>query len=181
MADADPGIYQHKMCGIAGYFLRDGAACPQRVKAMCDAIRHRGPDDDGFHIDNTLADNSAVGGGCAIGMRRLSVIDLSTGHQPISNEDGSAWIVFNGEIYEYRKLREWLTRRGHRFKTRTDTECILHLYEEAGVEGIHRLRGMFAFCIWDTRSRRLLLPATVSARSPCITPFVRKASGSAVN
>src|SRR5689334_5534528 len=115
------------MCGIAGYFLPNGAAGQGAadtgvVKAMCDVIRHRGPDDEGFHVD----------GGCAIGMRRLSIIDLSTGHQPISNEDGSVWIVFNGEIYEYRELREWLIRRGHHFRTQSDTECIVHLYEELG-------------------------------------------------
>jgi asparagine synthase (glutamine-hydrolysing) len=114
---------------------------------MCDAIRHRGPDDEGFHVDRN----------CAIGMRRLSIIDLSTGHQPISNEDGSLWIVFNGEVYNYRELREDLIRRGHRFRTNSDTETILHLHEEEGVAGIGKLRGMFAYAIWDARDRSLLL------------------------
>lgn len=149
------------MCGIAGYLVRDGAGRPEQVKAMCDVIRHRGPDDDGFHVDSTVA-----GSTCAIGMRRLSIIDLSTGHQPISNEDGSAWIVFNGEIYEYQDLREWLIRRGHHFRTLTDTECILHLYEEEGVEGINRLRGMFAFCIWDARKGRILLARDRFGKKP---------------
>ena len=123
---------------------------------MCDVIRHRGPDDDGFYVE----------GGCAIGMRRLSIIDLSTGHQPISNEDGSVWIVFNGEIYQYKELREWLLSRGHKFKTQSDTECILHLYEESGVEGINRLRGMFAFCIWDRNKRRILLARDRFGKKP---------------
>ena len=154
------------MCGIAGYFLRNGAAGfgaagtgagdTSVVKAMCDVIRHRGPDDEGFYVD----------GGCAIGMRRLSIIDLSTGHQPISNEDGSVWIVFNGEIYEYRELREWLIRRGHHFRTQSDTECIVHLYEELGAEGIAKLRGMFAFCIWDAKKRKILLARDRFGKKP---------------
>jgi asparagine synthase (glutamine-hydrolysing) len=135
------------MCGIAGYFLRDGAANFSTVKTMCDIIAHRGPDDEGFHVD----------GPCAIGMRRLSIIDLNTGHQPISNEDGTVWVVFNGEIYEYRELRADLVARGHKFRTQSDTEVLVHLYEEQGIEGLHRLRGMFAFCIWDAKRRKLLL------------------------
>ncbi len=135
------------MCGIAGYWERDGQGSVARVKSMCDQIVHRGPDDEGFHVD----------GGCAIGMRRLSIIDLATGHQPISNEDGTVWIVFNGEIYDYQSLREDLVRKGHRFATKSDTETIVHLYEEEGVEGIARLRGMFAFCIWDARKQQMLL------------------------
>jgi len=99
-------------------------------------------------------------------MRRLSIIDLSTGHQPISNEDGSVWIVFNGEIYEYRELREWLIGRGHRFRTQSDTECILHLYEELGAEGIAKLRGMFAFCIWDAKKRKILLARDRFGKKP---------------
>ena len=114
---------------------------------MCDQIRHRGPDDDGYHVD----------GSCGIGMRRLSIIDLSTGHQPISNEDGSVWVVFNGEIYNYQGLRQDLIQRGHRFKTNSDTETLIHLYEEEGVAGISKLRGMFAYAIWDARDRSLLL------------------------
>jgi asparagine synthase (glutamine-hydrolysing) len=135
------------MCGIGGFFLRDGQADFATVKAMCDSIVHRGPDDEGFHVD----------GPAAIGMRRLSIIDLSTGHQPISNEDGSVWVVFNGEIYEYQSLRADLIARGHRFHTHSDTETLVHLYEEEGIEGLHRLRGMFAFCIWDARRRKMLL------------------------
>ena len=144
------------MCGIAGFVVREGEADAAAVKAMCDQIRHRGPDDDGFHVE----------GGCAIGMRRLSIIDLHTGHQPISNEDGSVWIVFNGEIYNYRELRRDLAARGHRFKTNTDTEGLVHLYEEAGVDGLERLRGMFAFAIWDAGRRRLFLARDRFGKKP---------------
>ncbi len=135
------------MCGIAGFSLRHENANPAVIRSMCDQIRHRGPDDEGFHLD----------GGCAIGMRRLSIIDLSTGHQPISNEDGTIWVVFNGEIYNYRQLRQNLIDKGHRFATHSDTETLIHLYEERGTEGLAGLRGMFAFAIWDSRRQRLLL------------------------
>ena len=136
------------MCGIAGIVRWDDAApSPQVVEAMCDAIRHRGPDDCGVWADQSAA----------IGMRRLSIIDLSTGHQPISNEDGTIWVVFNGEIYNFEELRAMLERRGHRFRTTSDTETIVHLYEEVGVEAVEHLRGMFAVAVWDTRERQLLL------------------------
>ena len=114
---------------------------------MCDLIRHRGPDDEGIYTD----------GPCGIGMRRLSIIDLNTGHQPISNEDGTVWVVFNGEIYNYQELRQDLISKGHRFRTNSDTETLIHLYEEEGTDGLHRLRGMFAYCIWDSRKRKVLL------------------------
>ncbi len=135
------------MCGIAGYFLPSKNAHPGGLRAMCDEIRHRGPDDQGYRID----------GGAGLGMRRLSIIDLATGRQPISNEDGTIWVVFNGEIYNYRELRASLIRTGHRFRTQSDTEVLVHLYEEEGVSGIHRLRGMFAYAIWDSREQSLLL------------------------
>jgi asparagine synthase (glutamine-hydrolysing) len=135
------------MCGIAGFLLNKGEAQAGNVRAMCGLIRHRGPDDEGIYTD----------GPCGIGMRRLSIIDLSTGHQPISNEDGSVWVVFNGEIYNYQELREDLMQRGHRFRTNSDTETLVHLYEEKGAEGLNLLRGMFAFCIWDSRKRTVLL------------------------
>ena len=135
------------MCGIAGFVLRHEVAELSVVQRMCDQIRHRGPDDDGYYVN----------GGCALGVRRLSIIDLQSGHQPIANEDKSVWVVFNGEIYNHAELREWLASRGHRFQTRSDTEVLVHLYEEAGVEGISRLRGMFAYAIWDERLKRLLL------------------------
>lgn len=144
------------MCGIAGFYLREGKAELPVVRAMCDVIRHRGPDDEGFHLE----------GGCAIGMRRLSIIDLSTGHQPMSNEDGSAWVVFNGEIYNYQELRQDLISRGHRFTTNSDTETLVHLYEQEGEAGLKRLRGMFAYAIWDTRRRRLFLARDRFGKKP---------------
>src|ERR1700744_5509539 len=128
------------MCGIAGFLLKDGRAQIADVRAMCDLIRHRGPDDEGIYTDRN----------CGIGMRRLSIIDLSTGHHPISNEDGTAWIVFKGEIYNYQQLPDQLITRGHRFATNSATETIGHLYEEEGVQGLPKLRGMFAACIWDS-------------------------------
>ena len=114
---------------------------------MCAALVARGPDDEG----------TFVGDGAGLAMRRLSIIDLQTGHQPVSNEDGSIWVVLNGEIYNYRQLRNDLERRGHRFSTSTDTEVIVHLYEEHGDACVEALRGMFAFAIWDSGRRRLLL------------------------
>jgi asparagine synthase (glutamine-hydrolysing) len=140
------------MCGIAGFAdliprARTLEADRQRVKAMCDVMRHRGPDDEGFH----------VAAGVGLGMRRLSIIDLSTGHQPIHNEDGTVWVVFNGEIYNYRELRQALEDAGHRFYTSSDTETIVHGYEEWGDAVFSRLRGMFGIAIWDARLRALLV------------------------
>lgn len=135
------------MCGIAGQFLRNREVELADIRPMCDQIRHRGPDDDGYHLD----------GGCGLGMRRLSIIDLNTGHQPISNEDGAVWVVFNGEIYNFQELRADLIRAGHRFKTASDTETLVHLYEEEGAAGISKVRGMFAYAIWDSRDRSVLL------------------------
>jgi len=108
-------------------------------------IVHRGPDDEGFY----------VGAGVGLAMRRLSIVDLVTGHQPISNEDGTLWIVYNGEIYNHEQLRSELEQRGHKYRTRSDTETILHLYEEYQRASVVHLRGMFAFAIWDERRHRL--------------------------
>jgi asparagine synthase (glutamine-hydrolysing) len=144
------------MCGIAGFYLREGRASLPAVRAMCDRIRHRGPDDEGYHVD----------GGCAIGMRRLSIVDLSTGHQPMANEDESVWVVFNGEIYNYQELRRDLIARGHRFATNSDTETLVHLYEERGAEGLERLRGMFAYAVWDARLRRIFLARDRFGKKP---------------
>jgi len=139
------------MCGIAGMFGPEAAMTPDRRRGvlaeMCQVIEHRGPDDEGFHID----------GGLAIGMRRLAIIDLFTGRQPITNEDGSIWIVFNGEIYNFQEIRADLLRRGHTFATGTDTEVIVHLYEDEGERCVERLRGMFAFAIWDKREHKLFM------------------------
>jgi asparagine synthase (glutamine-hydrolysing) len=137
------------MCGIAGIIHSDPSrfVSPESVRSMCDAIVHRGPDGAGQYV------NGHVG----IGMRRLSIIDLHTGQQPITNEDGTIWVVFNGEIYNYRELRKDLKAKGHRFRTTSDTEVIVHLFEEMGEECVQRLRGMFAFAIWDARRKFLLL------------------------
>ena len=137
------------MCGICGKlnFDRDAGVSPVLVKAMADTIQHRGPDDEGYYISGQIG----------LGFRRLSIIDLNTGHQPISNEDGRVWIVFNGEIYNYQELRQYLLSKGHIFKSDTDTEVIVHLYEELGEGCVEKLRGMFAFAIWDERLKSLFL------------------------
>jgi asparagine synthase (glutamine-hydrolysing) len=137
------------MCGIAGIVHSEPShSVPvELIHDMCTAIRHRGPDDFGHYTQGCVS----------LGMRRLSIIDLHTGHQPMANEDGTVWIVFNGEIYNYRQLRQELMAKGHQFHTTTDTEVIVHLFEEFGENCVQRLRGMFAFAIWDTRQQLLLL------------------------
>jgi asparagine synthase (glutamine-hydrolysing) len=137
------------MCGITGVMhFRDGARVePETLRRMCAAMAHRGPDDDGIYTDGSVG----------IGMRRLSIVDLTTGHQPLSNEDGTAWIVFNGEIYNHAALREKLQARGHQYRTHSDTETIIHLYEEYGPDCVQHLRGMFAFAIWDARRQRIFI------------------------
>jgi len=136
------------MCGIAGILDLEGRpVAPDDVAAMCSAITHRGPDAEGAY----------VAGRVGLGMRRLAIIDLSTGDQPIANEDGSVWVVFNGELYNFQELRRELLDRGHRFRTTGDTEVLVHLYEERGPRMVDALRGMFAFALWDERRRRLLL------------------------
>src|SRR5580704_10007583 len=137
------------MCGICGIFHRDAR---RQVEAdalaqMSSQIVHRGPDDEGSFVDRNVG----------LAVRRLSIIDVESGHQPISNEDQNIWIVYNGEIYNHRQLREELESRGHRYRTKSDTETILHLYEEYGPECVQRLRGMFAFAIWNQRERRMFI------------------------
>lgn len=136
------------MCGIAGIFQLNRTPAPPRVlEQMLQSILHRGPDEDGRLVDAELV----------MGMRRLSIIDLADGHQPISDESGRYSVVFNGEIYNYRELREQLLARGHRLKTHSDTEVIVHLFEERGPECLEDLRGMFAFAVWDNQDRSLFL------------------------
>ncbi len=138
------------MCGIAGIlnFDLEKPASRETIERMCAVTRHRGPDDHGVHLDGPVG----------LGFNRLSIIDLAGGHQPMSNEDGSVWVVFNGEIYNFQELRADLRSRGHVFATRSDTETIVHAWEEFGEECVSRLRGMFAFVVWDAR-RRLLFGA----------------------
>jgi asparagine synthase (glutamine-hydrolysing) len=137
------------MCGITGIMqFKDGArVAPETLRQMCAAMVHRGPDDEGIY----------TAGSVGLGMRRLSIVDLATGHQPLSNEDGTVWIVFNGEIYNHAALREKLQSLGHQYRTQSDTETIVHLYEEYGPDCVQHLRGMFAFAIWDARHQRLFI------------------------
>src|SRR5215467_12591487 len=137
------------MCGIAGVlkFEPNARVDSSTLRAMCDVMMHRGPDDAGIYVD----------GRAGIGMRRLSIIDVAGGHQPISNETGTVWLVFNGEIYNHAELRRELEPLGHRYRTNSDTETIVHLYEEYGRDCVSRLRGMFAFAIWDRENESLFI------------------------
>lgn len=148
------------MCGICGIlYLDKGRLVDENILTqMRDVLSHRGPDDMGLYISGK-GKEQREGNGLAVGLghRRLSIVDLSTGHQPMSNEDGSVWIVCNGEIYNHNELRQELVAKGHRFQTNSDTESIIHLYEDLGVECVPRLRGMFAFALWDDRKKNLLI------------------------
>ena len=156
------------MCGIAGFVGQAGTANAEMsqaiIRQMCDVIEHRGPDDEGYYVRDEVA----------LGMRRLAIIDITSGSQPISNEAGTIWIVFNGEIYNHRELRQELIKHGHFFSTHSDTETIVHLYEEEGEQCVEKLRGMFVFAIWDQHEHKLLLLATGWAKSRCtIHSFAR--------
>src|SRR4051794_12613083 len=137
------------MCGIAGIVSFDGLSdqAPATAVAMRDVLTHRGPDEAGLHCDEFAA----------LGHRRLSIVDLGNGQQPMCNEDGTIWIVFNGEIYNHAELRVRLESAGHQYRTHSDTETIIHAYEEWGDDCVRDMRGMFAFAIWDSRRQRLLL------------------------
>jgi asparagine synthase (glutamine-hydrolysing) len=145
------------MCGIAGYLTRDqGALDPSLLERMCHRLRHRGPDSFGSFVEPPVA----------LGHRRLSIIDLNTGDQPLGNEDGAIQVVFNGEIYNYRELREDLRAKGHRFRTESDTEVLVHLYEEVGERVPEFLNGMFAFALWDSARQRLFLARDRLGKKP---------------
>src|SRR3954464_9795561 len=153
------------MCGIAGFVdsQRLGPSNPARLEAefnlvhrMCEVIRHRGPDDEGIHVEP----------GLGLGMRRLSIIDLAGGRQPIHNESRTVWVVFNGEIYNYQQLRAELESLGHRFYTSSDTESIVHAYEQWGEGAFRRLRGMFGIALWDAAQRTLLLARDRAGQKP---------------
>src|SRR6058998_4264113 len=137
------------MCGIVGIVKLNPLETVDEecLKRMRDVLQHRGPDDKGLVIDGPVG----------LGHRRLAIVDVRGGHQPMANEDGTVWIVFNGEIYNHAELRPRLEACGHRYRTRSDTETILHLYEEEGERCVERLRGMFAFAVWDRTRGRLLL------------------------
>ena len=137
------------MCGIVGKFFhqRDGIVTAAELKRMCDTIVHRGPDDEGIF----------AAGPVGLGMRRLSIIDLSGGHQPMRTKDGRLTIVFNGEIYNYKDVRSALTQQGYQFRTASDTECILHAYAAYRYHCLRHFNGMFAIAIWDAEKRELFL------------------------
>ena len=147
------------MCGIVGVVRNDRSDIDEALLGrMCAAIRHRGPDDDGFYV------NGPVG----FGMRRLAIIDLKSGQQPIHNQDRTAWIVFNGEIYNYRELRDKLEKLGHSFYTNSDTEAIVHAYDQYGADCPNHLRGMFAFAIWDERTQELFIARDRVGKKPLL-------------
>ncbi len=155
------------MCGIAGAVWNDPSKALEAatLQRMIDVLRHRGPDGEG-----TFGQWPSAGGepGVALGHRRLSIIDVACGRQPLSNEDQSVWVVFNGEIYNFRDLRRQLEARGHRFRTRSDTEVLVHLYEDQQADMLGRLNGMFALAIWDARRRQLLLARDRLGKKPLV-------------
>ena len=155
------------MCGIAGllHFDSNKRVDPSHLKRMCDLILHRGPDDEGYFTDQNFG----------MGMRRLSIIDIKRGHQPVSNEDNNIHVVFNGEIYNFLELRSTLEKQGHHFKANSDTEVIVHLYEKYGQDCVQYLRGMFAFALWDTKEQKLLLARDHIGKKPL---FYRKDNNS---
>ena len=152
------------MCGISGIFTFDrdcGEAERAAVQAMNDRLVHRGPDDEGLYLSGPIA----------LGHRRLSIIDVAAGKQPMANEDRTVWVVFNGEIYNHRELQKELTGKGHRFRTRSDTEVLVHLYEEAGEKMFSRLNGMFAIALWDGRAKKLILARDRVGKKPLYYHF----------
>jgi asparagine synthase (glutamine-hydrolysing) len=157
------------MCGIAGAIWNDprAALAPDVLERMTNILRHRGPDDAGSYQSGLkLQAGYGTMPGVALGHRRLSIIDLAGGHQPLANEDGSIWIVFNGEIYNHRQLRQRLEGAGHRFATHSDTETIVHLYEDEGLDFVRHLNGMFALAIWDANKRRLVVARDRLGKKP---------------
>lgn len=137
------------MCGISGILSlkNQEKITPEMIVPMCEVMRHRGPDEEGIHCQGPIG----------LGMRRLKIIDLDSGSQPIFNEDRSVCVVFNGEIYNYKILREELIKKGHSFKTQSDTEVLVHLYEEEGEDFLCSLNGMFAIALWDQKHEKLIL------------------------
>lgn len=157
------------MCGIVGIysFANRNIVDREILSKMCDVLKHRGPDDEGYYISDLQLSNLQVG----LGMRRLSVIDLTTGHQPIHNEDKSIWIVCNGEIYNFLELREELLAKGHKFYTKSDVEVVVHLYEEYGTDCLRYLNGMFAFALWDEKRYQLFLVRDRVGKKPLYYTF----------
>ena len=137
------------MCGICGQlnFARNEPVEPEIVRRMTDSIAHRGPDDEGYFFSGSLG----------LGFRRLSIIDLAGGHQPMSDAEETVWVILNGEIYNFKELRAVLQNQGHRFRTNSDTEVIIHGYKEWGTEVLNHLNGMFGLAIWDVTRKRLVV------------------------
>jgi asparagine synthase (glutamine-hydrolysing) len=156
------------MCGITGalWFDQSAELAQATLDRMVDSLIHRGPDDRGTYRSPLQQDAAGMIPGVALGFRRLSIIDLASGHQPMCNEDQSVWMVFNGEIYNYRDLRKRLEGSGHRFKSDSDSETIIHLYEDLGVQCFEHLNGMFAIAIWDSRKRQLILARDRLGKKP---------------
>src|ERR1044072_468866 len=147
------------MCGIVGMVNLDGRVAEAELLArMNEAIIHRGPDEDGIYLK----------GHVGLAMLRLAIIDLKSGQQPIANEEGTAWIVYNGEVYNYREVKKELEARGHRFHTDCDTEVVLHAYLEYGADCPKHLRGMFAFAVWDERKRELFIARDRVGKKPLL-------------
>jgi asparagine synthase (glutamine-hydrolysing) len=148
------------MCGIAGIVRLSPTAdiAADHLRVMANQLTHRGPDDEGLRLDPE--------GRCGFGFRRLAIIDIAGGHQPLSNEDGTVWAVCNGEIYNFRELRQTLEQRGHRFATASDAEVIVHAYEEHGLQCFEHLAGMFAIAIWDQTAGRLVLARDRLGKKP---------------
>jgi asparagine synthase (glutamine-hydrolysing) len=164
------------MCGICGFLHVTGQPVDERVgERMMELIRHRGPDGDGSLVVPDRASGGAVphaGPSLLLGHRRLKIIDLSeAARQPLANEDGTIWVTYNGEIYNFPALRETLEARGHRFRSHSDTETVVHAYEEYGDDFVRRLDGMFAFALWDSRRRRLVVARDRSGKKPLFWAF----------
>lgn len=160
------------MCGICGKISLNRNVSENLIRKMCEVLRHRGPDSEGCVVLGLPSNNITMG----LGHRRLSVIDLSpAGHQPMCNEDGTIWIVMNGEVYNFPELRDALEKKGHRFKSHTDTEVIVHLYEEKGIECLGDLRGPFAFALWDSRRERLFLARDRIGKKPLYYKYKNQA------
>ena len=147
------------MCGIVGVWDFKNRIDKDILKRMRDLLKHRGPDDKGIYIDNHIG----------VAHRRLSIIDLTkAGHQPMSNENNSIWITYNGEIYNFKELRKYLKKKGHRFKSNTDTEVVIHAYEEYGFDCLKKFNGMFAFAIWDSNKKQIFLARDRIGQKPLV-------------
>ncbi|HXT59146.1 MAG TPA: asparagine synthetase B, partial [Pirellulales bacterium] len=159
------------MCGITGAVWTDAGKPIERetLQRMTDVLAHRGPDDEGVY-QSDLAAHTYAGAlaGVALGFRRLSIIDVATGAQPLANEDGSIWVVFNGEIYNYLTLRKRLQGSGHQFRTAGDAETLVHLYEDEGLDFLRHIEGMFALALWDANHRQLILARDRLGKKPLV-------------